>query len=170
MSGGNYKTEHSGETAITLSSTNSWIFRPVQPVTIIRWGWIVTTAFTAGTALVMTGNHRQAGSAALTPSGSGDVGTVTNAATTQAVGLGTYTEVVSPNKTGFTRQPFLVLPGEEVQFVSGGQPNAGAGVIWVHYQELNFQDDIVDPNMRTATLTSPIADSSRLANYTEVSS
>ena len=170
MSGGNYKTEHSGETPITLSSTNGWIFRPFQPVTIIRWGWIVTTALTAGTALVMTGNHRQAGSAAFTPSGAGNVGTVTNGATTQAVGLGTYTEVVSPNATGFTRQPFVVLPGEEVQFVSGGQPNAGAGVIFVHYQELNFQDDIVDPNMRTDTLTAPVADSSRLVNYTEVSS
>ena len=169
MSGGYYTTENSGETAITLSATNGWIFRPIEPVVIVRWGWVVTTALTAGTALVMTANHREAGGAALTPSGAGDVGTATNGATTQAVGLGTYTEVVSPNAT-ITTQPFLVIPGEEVQFVSGGQPAAGAGVIWVMYQKLNFQPDIIDPNMRTATLTAPVADANRLTRYTKVSS
>ena len=170
MSGANYYIETSGDTEIDVSGANGWIFRPMEPVLIVRWGWIVTTALTAGTPLVITGNHRQAGGVALVPSGTGDVGTVTNAADTQAKGLGTYTERVSPNVTAFKDQPFLVLPGEEVQFVSGSGPSAGGAVIFVTYQKLNFQDSTVDPNMRTATLTSPIADSTRLANYTKVTS
>lgn len=168
MSGGNYYTERSGETAIDLTGANGWIFRPVTPVEILRWGVVLTTAGTVA-AFEISGNHRQAGGAGLTPSGSGDVGTVTSDTTTD-VGLGYFTEVVSPNKTGFTTQPFLVLPGEEVQFVSDGNTTAGEGVIWVTYRRLNFQDSLVDENMRTATLTAPIADTTWLANLTEVDS
>ena len=168
MSGGNYYTENSGETAIDLTGANGWIFRPVTPVEIIRWGIVLTVAGTVA-AFELSGNHRQAGGAALTPSGTGDVGTVTSETTTD-IGLGYFTEVVSPNDSDTTTQPFMVLPGEEVQFVSDGNPTAGEGVIWVTYRRMNFQDDNVDANMRTAALTAPIADSTWLANLTEVDS
>lgn len=164
-----YEVETSGETAITLSGTNGWIFRPTVPVEIIRWGTIITTALTAGTALVMTANHREAGGAALTPSGAAAAGTVTNAATTLAVGLGFYTETVNPGAT-ITTTPFLVIPGEEVQFVSGGEPNAGAGVIWVQYRRLPFQDATTTRASGDAVLTAPVADDTWLTRVTKVAS
>ena len=170
-SGGYYFTEHSGETPVVTSEsvegTNDWVFRAVRPLTVIRWGIMMTTAGTVA-AFKLTANHREAGAGALTPSGSGDVGTLTSNATTD-VGLGYYTEVVSPN-AAITTQPFLVLPGEEVQIFSDGGGDAGAGIIWLTYKTLGFQDSNIDEFMRTATITAPVADTTRLARLTKVTS
>ena len=169
MAHSEYIVEHSGETAIDVSGTNGWIFRPMQPIEIIRWGHMVTAALTAGTALVLTANHRQAGGAALTPSGAGDGGTVTEPATTLAVGLGSYTEVVSPRAT-ITTTPFFLAPGEEMQFVSGGEPAAGSSVLWVMYRPMWFQDATLTRAAGTDVLTAPIADVTWLQNLTRVTS
>ncbi len=167
MAHAEYIIEINGETPVDVASANGWIFRPMQPVEIIRWGHLVTVALTAGTAMVITANHRQAGGAALTPSGAGDGGTVTNPATTMAVGLGAYTEVVSP-RADITTTPFFLAPGEEMQFISGGEPAAGDSVFWVMYRPMWFQDATLTRAEGTDVLTAPIADATWLQNYTKV--
>lgn len=170
----------SGETPVDLTGANGFVFRPTVPCEIVRYGVVVTTALTG--ALTVTGNHRQAGGAALTPSGAGDVGTITSDAT-ETVGTVLYTAVVNPNaefgqtggdrdsagtETALTYKPFLVLPGEEVQFVGDGNPSVGQGVIFVHYRVLGWQDN---PTYRArAALTAPVADDGWLVNTDEKTS
>ncbi len=168
------------------SGSVSFIFKPMSPVEIVRWGVTMTVAL-SGSDLVMTGNHRQLAGAALTPSGAGDVGTVTatsNATTGGgAIGNSVYTERVNPNadfgnaggdrtaagsETAVLTKPFLVLPGEEVQFVSDNGPSTSNGYIWVIYRQLPYQASTT--KRARAALTAPKADTNWLVDATEVTS
>ena len=167
MAHSEYIVEHSGETAIVVNGSNGWIFRPMQPVEIVRWGFMMTVTHDT-TAFILTGNHRQAGSAALTPSGAGDGGTVTSTST-QAAGTGRYTEVVSP-RADITTTPFFLAPGEEMQFLSDGGGSSGLAVIWAMYRPMWFQDATLTRAAGTDVLTAPIADVTWLQNFTKVTS
>lgn len=174
MGMGNYEvagTAIEGTSALDFSSgTASFVFEPMGPVEILRWGVTLTVAL-AGTDLIMTGTHRQLATAALTPVGTGDVGTVT-ATTTSGANIGDtiYTEDVNPNatfalaggdrdssgtETGINTKPFLVLGGEEVLFISDDGPSTCNGYVWVHYRRLPWQNATV--RRQRADITAPTA-------------
>ena len=155
MEGYLYEIEHSAQVVAIDGSGVGLEFAPSEPVQIIRWGVIVTVATTVA-ATILTADHEQAGGAALTPSGAGDLLTVT--VPISAVGLGYYRDL--------TPQPFLVLPGEQVQINTAGTATAGDGMYFIHYKRMNFQDATVDRQEYDA-LTAP-ADTTWLANMTKV--
>ena len=162
-----YEVEKSAVVDFATGSAELLV-QPVEPIEIVRWGVIYTVKLTT-TALVMTGNHRQLGGAALTPSGAGDLGTVTGAiGALTDIGDGTYIEAVHANApTGQSNvQPFRLFPGEEAQFVSDNGPAAGNGLIWAHIRKLAFQDATL--TRKQPALTAPVADVTWLQAYTKV--
>ncbi len=143
MEGYMYETIRSAQIVAIDTSGVGLEFAPSEPVQIIRWGVIVTVATTAF-ATILTADHELAGGSALTPSGAGDLLTVT--VPISAVGLGYY-RTVEPG--------FLVLPGEQVQINTAGSATAGDGMYFIHFKKLNFQPATTDRGSYD-TLTTPV--------------
>lgn len=176
-----YRTVDSGIQTLS-SSGDKLTFQPVEPVEVIRWGVLVTTALTVA-SLILTGDHEQIAGAALTPAGAGDLGTLTVTTTVGVLGAGAYTETVNPNaefsegggertaagvETGIVTKPFLVFPGEQIAIGSDGGPTAGAGVVWIMYRPKAFVD--ATTKRVRAPLTAPFADDTWLGRYTLLTS
>jgi hypothetical protein len=117
------------------AAADVWEFFPGKPVDIVRWGYCVSVVL-GNTALVINADSQLVGAAR----GDGDVGTLTPAVAT-AVGLGAYTENVSPGVTAAPTTPFKLDAGEGVIFQVATGASSGDGTIWVEYHERPFVGD-----------------------------
>ncbi len=109
---------------------------PGQPINIIRWGIIPTTALDVGGGMVVKADFRPtAGSDS--GRGDGDVGDITLSTDEDvALGAGLFTDEVSG---AGNKSPFLVDPGEQVVWqVTDAADTTGDGVIFVEYEEHPF--------------------------------
>lgn len=179
MEGFIYETSESA--VLNFATAVSLVFRPVTPVEIVRYGVLSSVVF-ATASLIITGNHRQLGGAALTPSGAAALGTCTTTTANGTLGGGTYTEVVNDvatfakaggqdiagSTTAVDTKPFLVIPGEEVEFIVSDNTVTGSGIIWCMFRRLGFQPNTTYRNR--AAITAPVADSNWLVAYEKVTS
>lgn len=154
MEGYLYETIRSAQIVAIDTAGIGLEFAPSEPVKIIRWGVIVTVATTVA-ATILTADHEAAGGGALTPSGAGDLLTVT--VPIAVAGLGFY-RTIEPG--------FLLLPGEQMQINTAGSATAGDGMYFIHFQKLNFQPATTDRGTFDA-LTTP-ADTNWLRALTKV--
>lgn len=154
MEGFDYKEKASGVVAIDTAG-EMLLFQPSFPVEIIRFGAIVTVATTVA-ASVLTADHEAIGGGALTPSGAAALGTVT--VPVAPIGSGVYKEM---------EEPFLVVPGEQVQINTNGGSTAGDGIVWIHYRQLSFQASTISRHSADV-ITAPTADNNWLQVYTKV--
>lgn len=154
MEGYLYEIEHSAQIVAIDTAGVGLEFAPSEPVMIIRWGVMVTVATTAAVT-ILTADHEVAGGAALTPSGAGDLLTLT--VPIVAAGAGFY-RTIEPG--------FLVLPGEQVQINTAGSATAGDGMYFLHYKRMNFQAATTDRGTYDA-LTTP-ADTNWLRGLTKL--
>ena len=134
---------------VALDATGDvFTFAPGKPVDIVRWGYTVNIVL-GGTGLIIKADSQLVGASR----GDGDAGTLTPAVAT-AVGLGAYTENVSPGVTASPTTPFKLDAGEAVIFqVTTAAATTGDGTIWVEYHERPFVGDA----LRTAAQGNRIA-------------
>lgn len=144
-------------TSVSMSTTSGTSAEFHWPVPVIVEGVVavVDTAPTV-TAPVQTISHTKAGSAAISPSGAAEGGTITIPVGT-AEGLGVYKR--------FT--PFIVLPGERLHVLTSTTSSAGS--VWTGpvVRPLPFNDG---PTNRSATTPGATTQTNYLGNLTEVTS
>lgn len=129
MEGFHYRTENSGATPIALTATgDDWTMTAMQPLDVVRIGFLVTTTFSSSGDTVVNFDKRvTAGSD--TGRGDGDVG-VLNIPTTTAAGTLFVKELSSPIE---------IDAGEQiVAEVGTAASSAGSGIYMLMYQPRPF--------------------------------
>lgn len=120
-----HRSEVEGSASSLTATADIFTFTPGEPVDIVGWGIIVTTASQVGTGMTVKGDKRPtAGSD--TSRGDGDVGSLVVAAgEDKAAGKGWYKRLTKPVELN---------PGQELVIeVTNAADTAGAGYAFVRY-------------------------------------
>lgn len=123
-------------TAAQTSTGDKLILTPSAPVSIIKWGFIVTTTLSSSGAVVFTGDFR--------PTAGSDTARVTGAVTAgiDTAGGQLSTGLTTAGGKGFYHklsQPLELVAGQEfIIKLATAATSAGSGVLWVEYLEGPF--------------------------------
>ncbi len=149
------------QSTIDMTGTTASLFLADRPMKITRWGIVHTTALTT-TAGLLTASVVEADATAATPTGASQGGTLTlPVATVGALNKGAYIEA----EDFATTAPLTIVPGEGFSIVSDGLPATGAGIVFIEFEFLPFQD----PN-RPAADPGATTRATQLAAMTKLSS
>ena len=120
-------------TDLTGAQTSSFVAD--RPMKIVRWGFIATTALTT-TECVFTGAITEADTTAASPTGAAQGGTMTCTVANGGLNEGVYLEAANFATTA----PLTMVPGEIFTITSDGGPATGAGITFIEFEPLPFQD------------------------------